>query len=108
MAEENEQRDNENIEEINYNNLTEEERLTKIKKLRELLFDEEKNRKYLSPLEKLYVMGNLCALNDTEACHLLAEATLELRRQAEEENNEISRDMLIELGLWTEKPKKKE
>lgn len=98
---------NENITEINDNNLTEEQRLAKINKLKKLL-EESDTVTFLTPIEKLYVMGNLCALKDKQACQNFSEATLELKRLAEQEDNQIAKDMLKQLGIWAEKPKKKE
>ncbi|MGC8621954.1 MAG: hypothetical protein ACP5U0_08585 [Caldisphaera sp.] len=98
--------DNEkNPEQTENENISEEERLFKIRKYRELL-EKSDEKTFLTPIEKLYIMGNLCALKDKQACQNFAEVTLELTRLAEQENNEFAKDMLKQLGIWKEKPKK--
>jgi hypothetical protein len=80
----------------------EEENEQKIKKYRSILDLNEKSP-FLAPIEKLYIMKNLCDLKDEEACQILDEFVLELRRQAENEDNTVSKDMLKKVGLWKEK-----
>jgi len=77
----------------------EEENEQKIEKYRSIL-DLNEKRPFLEAIEKLYIMKSLCDLKDEKACQILDEVVPELRRQAENEDNMVLKDMLKKVGLW--------
>ncbi|MEM0068770.1 MAG: hypothetical protein QW745_07100 [Thermoplasmata archaeon] len=89
-------------------NLSEEEKQRLMRSYRKFL--EPPFVYHLAPIEKLYIMHNLCALGDYVACENFITATNELKRLAKEEDNTVAKDLLIKLGLWeeTEEKEKKE
>ncbi|MEM3334323.1 MAG: hypothetical protein QW745_09055 [Thermoplasmata archaeon] len=91
---------------INYENLSEEEKQRLMRSLKKFL--EPPFVEHLTPIEKLYVMGDLCALGDYVACENFITATNELKRLAKEEDNSIAKDLLMKLGLWEEKKETEE
>jgi len=64
-----------------------------IKKYRDILDMDEKHP-FLAPIDKLHIMKNLCDLKDEKACQILGEVVPELRRQAENEDNIVAKNML--------------
>jgi len=71
----------------------EEENEQIIKKYRDIL-DLNEKRPFLESIDKLYIMKKLCDLKDEKACQILGEVVLELRRQAENEDNIVAMNML--------------
>ncbi|MEM3290248.1 MAG: hypothetical protein QW046_01875 [Candidatus Micrarchaeaceae archaeon] len=83
-----------------FENLSEEEKQRLIKQYKRFL--EPPFVEHLAPIEKLYIIGNLCALGDYVACENFITATNQLKKLAKEEDNSIAKELLIKLGLWEE------